>query len=245
MNKNTYLRNKILFRDKLSTNKKYFLGIDNKNPFNIFYFNKIYDKHTKIISNTSNKSLRFIISYYNENLDWLRNYNNVLIYNKGNNEILGFDNIKINNVGRDVHTKFYHIYNNYENLDDYLVFLQAFPYDHSPNLNTNVNKLIDKINKGNIIKFEFISELIIDGCLFYHDTYEYMNECYKKIFGHDIKNGINKDMMFGSGCQFIVSKENVLKHDKEFYYKIIKMLDYENAPLELYELDRFLGRIFS
>ena len=36
-------------------------------------------------------------------------FNNVLIYNKGNNEILGFDNIKINNVGRDVHTILYHI----------------------------------------------------------------------------------------------------------------------------------------
>ena len=114
MNKNTYLKNKVLFRERLSVDRKYFLGIDNTNPFNIFYFNKKFDKHTKIINNISNKSLKFIISYYNENLDWLRNYNNVLIYNKGNNDILGFNNIKINNVGRDVHTIFYHIYNNYD-----------------------------------------------------------------------------------------------------------------------------------
>jgi hypothetical protein len=41
----------------------------------------------------------------------------------------------LTNVGREGHTFFKYIYDNYDNLDDYTIFLQGHPYDHSPDLN--------------------------------------------------------------------------------------------------------------
>ena len=50
---------------------------------------------------------------------------------------------------------------------------------------------------------------------------------------------------FGAGAQFIVSKKQILKRPKEFYLKIIEMLEKEKDPIEGYIIERFHPLIFS
>lgn len=50
---------------------------------------------------------------------------------------------------------------------------------------------------------------------------------------------------FGAGAQFIVSKDKIRRRSKKFYYRLLKMLDYDIAPKEVWALERFWKLIFS
>ena len=233
----------MLFRIK---NKEYFFNISQKNPFNLFYIEKDYDSNIDIINNPKN-NIQIIITRYNECINWAKKFNNILLYNKGNQNdpiLNDFNYINIPNVGRDIHTIFYHIYHNYDSLNDYTVFLQGFAHDHSPNLNKNMNKIIDRINKNEHIPnlYKDLGELILDGKIFCHQNINIMNDVYERIFGEKMGD---KKVMFCSGAQFIVSRENILKRSRDFYKNIMDMLDYTNMPYEIFEVERFIQVIFN
>jgi hypothetical protein len=72
-----------------------------------------------------------VISYYNEDLDWINNikdinFRYIFIYNKGNSNISNisrdFIEIKLKNIGKCDHTYLYHIINNYDNLANVTIF---------------------------------------------------------------------------------------------------------------------------
>ena len=185
---------------------------------------------------------RIIIARYNENIEWASQFDNVIIYNKGE-PIVGDNVIPLDNVGREGHTYYTHIYNNYDNLDDYTIFLQGRPFDHSPNIIKNIqhyNKLITLHEMS--IDFAFLSEWIIScdlvgGCR-YHPNLPLM-PVYNTLFG-EIDN---KEFKFGAGAQFIVSKEQILKHPREFYLKIVQLLENHINPIEGFVIERFHGLI--
>jgi hypothetical protein len=107
----------------------------------------------------------------------------------------------------------------------------------------NLNKYVN--NKDLNIDFEFLSERIIDcnlsGCI-HHPVYLPLIETYEKLFN------IRKNDMafkFGAGAQFIVSKRKILQRPKEFYLKIVKMLDNNINPIEGFVIERFHKLIFT
>ena len=154
-----------------------------------------------------------VVARYNEHLEWTKNFSNVIVYNKGNPLSDDFNEKYLNNVGRESHTYYKHIYDNYDNLADYTIFLQGNPFDHSPNIISNLNKYVNNTNLS--IDFEFLSENIINcnltGCQDHHGLP--LIDTYEKIFGE------RKDCMefkFGAGAQFIVSKKKYYKDQKNF-----------------------------
>ena len=76
-----------------------------------------------------------VIARYNEDIEWSKKYSsNVLIINKGD-KIEGIEKqIFYPNVGREGHSYYKYIVDNYDNLDDYIIFLQGNPFDHTPNI---------------------------------------------------------------------------------------------------------------
>lgn len=89
-------------------------------------------KFTKKEYFENNKKIVLVVARYNEDLEWLKQdpYNkyDVIIYNKGDNDNFYKppklrEIIKLNNLGISIHSYFYHIINNYDNLDDITVFL--------------------------------------------------------------------------------------------------------------------------
>lgn len=182
-----------------------------------------------------------VIARYNEDIEWSKQFSNVLIYNKGDIIKDISNQILLPNVGRDGHTYFKYIYDNYDNLEVYTIFLQGNPFDHSSNI---INNLYKYINNGFNKNFEFLCDLIIDcnltGCK-YHSGLP-LQDIYKKLFNRDIDNLAFK---FGSGAQYIVSKEQILKRPRNFYLKIVTMLEYNINPIEGYVIERFAELIFS
>ena len=201
-----------------------------------------------------------VVARYNEDLEWTKQFLNVIIYNKGTPLTDDFTTILLNNVGRESHTYYKHIYDNYDNLTDYIIFLQGNPFDHSPNVLSNINKYIN--NKDLSIDFEFLSEKIFtcnlngleffseasSNCIVYpYDGCTYNNglpliENYEKIFGERKEN---MEFKFGCGAQFIVSKKKILQRPKEFYLKNVELLDNDINPIEGYVFERFHSLIFN
>lgn len=188
-----------------------------------------------------NKDIVIIVARYNEDVNWTKQFNNVFIYNKG--EILeGYDNvISLQNVGREGHTYYTHIYENYDNLADYTIFLQGNPFDHSPNIISDLKKYINEENLN--ISFEFLSEMIhqctTSKCQKHKNIP--LKEVYEKIF-----NKFEEiSFYFGAGAQFLVSKKQILKHSKDFYLNIINVLGYSANPIEGFCVERFHSLIFD
>jgi len=181
-----------------------------------------------------------VVARYNESLEWTEQFSNVIVYNKG--DAIEGKQIFLNNVGREGHTYYKHIYHNYDNLADYTIFLQGNPFDHSPNIISNLKKYIDNENLS--IDFEFLSENIIScnltGC-FYDESLP-LKETYEKLFDERKEN---LEFQFGAGAQFIVSKKKILQRPKEFYLKIIEMLEKDICPMEGFVIERFHKIIFN
>ena len=183
-----------------------------------------------------------VVARYNEDLEWTKQFSNVIIYNKGSLLTSDFHQVLLNNVGRESHTYYKHIYDNYDNLAEYTFFLQGNPFDHSPNIISNLNKYINKTDLS--IDFEFLSEHILycklSGCR-YHPGLPLI-ETYEKLFG---ESNENMYFIFGAGAQFIVSKKQILQRPKDFYLKIVKMIEYHKNPFEAYVIERFHNLIFN
>ena len=188
-------------------------------------------------------SYKIIVARYNENIEWVKQFQNVIVFNKGLSLKSDINEVFLDNVGREGHTYYKYICENYNNLSDYTFFLQGNPFDHSPNIISNLYKYLN--NKELDIDFEFLSEQIHYSTL---DT-----ECSKywqcknihknwiRVFG---VNSSNNECIFGAGAQFVVSKKYILKNTKQFYENIVKMLEYTIDPLEGYDIERFHKYIF-
>ena len=181
-----------------------------------------------------------VVSRYNEDISWTKQFeeNTVIIYNKGS--AITHPNIELNNVGREGHTYYHYIYENYDNLPEYMAFLQGNPFDHSPNVIKNLEKLSDSKD----VDFSFLSEKILDcnlsGCSYHSgipliSVYEYLFDEKKTTLY----------FKFGQGAQFIVSRERIKKRPREFYLKIVRLLEKEVNPIEGFVIERFHSLIFS
>jgi hypothetical protein len=185
-----------------------------------------------------------VVARYNENVKWTKKFPNVTIYNKGAKLHSGFNEVFLNNVGREGHTYFKHICDHYENLADYTVFLQGRPFDHSPNIVSNLTKFLNSEDLK--IDFEFLSESIHVSSLDVESSKYWqcknIKKTWERVFGENIGN---RDCIFGAGAQFIVSKERILRNKKDFYQNIVDILGYTVDPLEGYDVERFYKYIFD
>jgi hypothetical protein len=194
-----------------------------------------------------------IISRYNENIEWIKRLTNqkIIIFNKGNNNYQScntYNLIELPNVGREGHTFYHYIYENYDNLDDYTAFLQGNPFDHC-------HDVIERIQKydtsNNISEFELLSnnETLVtleNDILFDDDNIENkipLLLVYNHVFGvYQIEN---IQHLFGVGGQFIVSKKRILSNPKELYGRIVKLLSRTKSPIEGYVIERFPSLLFN
>ena len=183
--------------------------------------------------------MRIVVARYNENVEWTKEFTNVTIYNKGEPLPTEFNEIRLNNVGREGHTYYTHIVNQYNSLDDFTIFLQGNPFDHSPNIIETLRHL--QINPSAfdfVTKHKFICEM--RGC--YHHAGLPLQETFIRLFGFKPSDG---SFIFGPGAQFIVSKQKILKHSLNFYKKIVDILEKDVNPIEGYVIERFHGIILN
>ena len=109
--------------------------------------------------------VKIIISRFNENLNWLQespfNEFQYIVYNKGDNDNFNKTNVvsivNLPNVGKCDHTYLYHIVNNFDNLDDILVFLPGSLYSSSEKKSRALD-ILERIKRNNYNSAVFIGD---------------------------------------------------------------------------------------
>ena len=207
-----------------------------------------------IFYNKNDSKIDIVISRYNENIDWLYNYNldnfnTIYIYNKGNTFNNKFGNnvvvISLPNVGRENHTYLYHIISNYNNLADVTIFLPGS--SDMPIKWSRVDKTIKKVlqTKKSVFyvqHYKNVKNELYDFKLNDYKSTNYSNSAinpesklqlcperpfgvwYEKNFGNVIINGTIY------GCMFAVSKNDIFHRSLNFYKTLIKYLDNHSNP---------------
>lgn len=181
---------------------------------------------------------KVVVARYNEDVSWTDQFDNI-IYNKGvpgcrQNEVM------LPNVGREGHTYYTYLYENYDNLPDYVFFLQGRPFDHNPNMIDDIKAIVEQCDKPD---FKFLGRVLEtnSSCCPIHPEIP-MKTVYEKLFD---TTSHSKVILFNPGAQFMVSKKLILKNPKEMYNSIIKLLDYDNHPMEGFVIERLHGEIFN
>ena len=189
-----------------------------------------------------------VVSYYKENLSWLNKIKDykITVYNKSDVEIP--NTIKLNNVGREMHTYFHHIVTNYDNLSDWIFFTQAEPFDHVK----YYNWLLDVF--PNSLAY---SKLSIDDCHFFSNG-EFKEKLVSQSNGrpyHELILNIDTlwsslftsppigEYQFVAGCLFCITKEQIRMRDISFYEKCRKIT--EERELSPWEFERMMFYIFN
>lgn len=168
-----------------------------------------------------------IVARYKEDINWISNLNinnlTTTIYNKYYNEV----NLLNNETGREAHTYFHHICENYENLADFNIFTQANPFDHSPNFIEEVkNIVVNKLEPNFMPLTNYHGEKSIFCDLDGKPHHPSLN----------LQIGMNiifpnlqiKQFEFYPGAIFIVSKSNILNRPKTFYKKCLELSKDQN-----------------
>jgi len=205
---------------------------------------------------------RIVISRYNEDLEWLKllkESKRILIYNKGKE--IKFDNdlsiLNIKNVGREAHTWIYHIYHNYENLDEKTLFLQGRIDDLDCMVFKNLDNYFSRLENsefcasrlGLLTPFHWKDNLNIQNDDRYRkDWNSFKIKRNSEGFRLFAKNLFGKVPIFiptsYGGC-FSVRKEAILTYPKLFYLNLLKNLEQHIHPIEAHYLERLWYFMFS
>jgi len=222
--------------------------------------------------NNNFKSYDIVLSRYNEDIDWINNdpFNkfNIICYNKGPTDPTNqckSDNckiVKLENVGKCDHTYLHHIINNYDNLAPITLFIPASSFSQSYKYDI-LMKNMELLNESNSsifygCQFEDVAKEMNDFTIGYYPTSSHeqnrelssdgmLKECPTRPFGKWFEENVGKDLKSTVICYcgiFIVAKEHIQNHPKEYYEKLIKFVDDHPNPEAGHYLERAWPAIF-
>jgi len=172
-----------------------------------------------------------VIAHYKENLDWVKylKYEYVIISKEK------YDSEQIPNKGNEASSYLEYIIKNYDNLDEYCIFIHGHrtSWHHQQNIDEKINNLIFDKQYYNINDNPLSG--IGTGAGSYEKT-ELIYQSLRKILNMDII--IEKIYMRGS-AQFYVHKDCILQHSKDTYNKLYNYL------METNESSFWTGRAFE
>lgn len=195
--------------------------------------------------------MKWIISRYNHDISYLPEYtDDYVIYDRSDKEPIAPNAYRVANTGTDIYDKLNYIVDNYDNLPDVAVYTKA-----------NIFKYISKEEFDKIKDNKVFTPLLTQ----YHKTYLpvcwYENEMYCErndywyLYSHpakyaeEIKGIFNMHQReynkFAPGSNYILTKEDIHKHPKEFYETLMSFLDWDVYPGDAQLLERNLYYLWS
>lgn len=184
--------------------------------------------------------MKYVIARYNEDISWADFLPNVLVYNKGGHLDTDHELRQLPNVGREGHTFYTYMYENYDKLDDFTCFLQGDPMDHIQQDDPGAT-LADKLAQVSEKDYDWFnlnryqtSSTLGKGCS-WHGILD-LTDYASKMCG--IPMSPDTPIVMPYGGQFAVSRRAIHSNPREFYLRVAKSLEYENNPIEGFCLER-------
>lgn len=189
--------------------------------------------------------MKFIISRYNHNMDWLKDYPEaeVVIYDRSEDPL---DNsIKVPNIGTDIYDKFTYIIDNYDNLPDVAIYTKANLFKYISK--EEFDKVKDNKKFTPLLTQKHKTRIPIS---YYQNNMYYEINNYWYLIAHQAKYGrVIRDIFrmdrrkynaFAPGSNYILPKENILKHSKKFYINLRNFLKWTTYPGDAQLIERNL-----
>lgn len=192
----------------------------------------------EVIISAYDRDYHYWITKLNENIK-------VTVYRKGTNLHISDEIYIEKNIGRDVHTFFYHIVNNYDNLSDYTFTAQDYFEDHVINYIHIINGTPQTLIENAVQNF--------GGCWFFCTQYGGKLNCDKN--GYPNHPGLNIEPvwneLFKIECpdvitftptgHFCATREHIQKRPISFYKKVLSILETnEQAPWIIERLEPYI-----
>jgi hypothetical protein len=178
----------------------------------------------------TDSSLVVVVNHYQHDTSWINRLNYpAVVYNKNPSD---FDKYTKNlpNVGFDSIVYFTYIIENYDNLPDYVCFLQDDPFFHCMDVIQIVNN------------FAFDREFVPMGTSYYLGAHDWvMSETYAER----VALPFARPLKMITSCQSIISKNKILTRSKEFYQLLISTIDKTVKCPENYAIENLWPTIFS
>jgi len=209
-----------------------------------------------------------VISRYNENVDWLKEYTplDALIINKGEQPFhpYSYDNnievIPALNLGGNQRDICWFAYTHYEYLPKLIAFIQAYPFDHCKKeiFDERIyQKTFTKLEYYGIIPSNNFERRTTDGGFaeinnsWYIDAHNKSKNqtCSFHSFDHFMYTYFSDYnhldvVVFSPGSQYIVEKEQILQYPRVFWKELMEMLN-TKSPTEGHIIERALFYIFA
>lgn len=195
--------------------------------------------------------MKYIISRFNHDISYLPEYtDDYVLYDRSEIPIPG--SIVVPNIGSDIYDKFTYIIDNYENLPEVAVYTKANIFKYITKKEFDLikdNKTFTPILTKHHETKPGICSYGEDGMYREVNNRWYLNH-------HRAKHDVNELMKllgiyshgwvsFAPGSNYILPKENILKHPKEFYIKLRSYLELAVYPGEAQVIERGLYNIWK
>lgn len=198
--------------------------------------------------------MKYVVSRFNHDAEWLKEYTDDLVmYDRSDEPLPG--SIVVPNIGTDIYDKLTYIIDNYDNLPDVAVYTKC-----------NLFKYISKEEFDEVKDNKTFTPLLTK----YHHTYSdprgivcyykdgiywerndgwYLAQSPKKHSPEEVmlEMGIwgMEYIPFAPGSNYILPRENILKHPKEKYVKLRKYLEHDVYPAEAFIIERGLYTLWK
>jgi hypothetical protein len=193
-------------------------------------------------------SHRLVVSRFREEVSWAEAFGTYTIYNKGRDDLparVRSNSIRLPNVGREAHTYIHHIVENYDKLEDIIIFSQG---GYAAHVNKNPEEFfrasLDIEERGFSVnladKVPALGSNARSFVLNWHGTNLYTKEPYNLGEWWEKTTGeawIRSKTVFWSAT-FSVKREFILRRSRESYIRLLKTLDWSQAPMEAHFCER-------
>ncbi len=194
------------------------------------------------------------ISSYGQDCSWIKEYTDDFLIWEQHDEIKNpMPHVKVPHLGSDIHDKFTWIIDNYDNLPEVVTMVKA-----------NLFKYISKEEFDKLYNNKTFTPLLTQNHKVYEPICRYEDGIYWEINNmwylniYPCKNDMVKwelavalgiaDMEyipFAPGSNYILTKENILKHPKAFYEKLRSYLEWDVYPGEAQLCERALYTLWK
>lgn len=195
--------------------------------------------------------MKYIISRYNHDVSWISRYtNNYILYDRSDTPLL--ESIPVSNVGSDIYDKFTYIIDNYDHLPEIAIYTKAniFKYitEEEFEMIKNNKKFTPILTKNHEEK-PGISFYSADGLYNEINNYWYLSahpiNCDFRELTQLLGIAHREFVRFAPGSNYILPKNNILKHSREFYIKLRSFLEWTVYPGESQIMERGLFYLWS